>query len=46
MWGDEPYDAGATKDNPLVAARERDFLQGTALDRVTGRGIEAYAISL
>jgi len=43
MWGDEPYDAGATRDNPLVAARERDFLQGTALDPSNGRGIEAYA---
>src|SRR6266436_8703954 len=43
MWGDEPYDAGATRDNPLVVARERDFLQGTALDPSNGRGLEAYA---
>src|SRR2546430_15030558 len=32
----------STRDNPLVAARERDFLQGAALDPSNGRGIEAY----
>jgi TolB-like protein/DNA-binding winged helix-turn-helix (wHTH) protein len=43
MWADEPYDASATADNPLVAARERDFLRGVALDPSNGRGLVAYA---
>ena len=43
MWADEPYDASATADNPLVAARERDFRQGVALDPSNGRGLVAYA---
>ena len=43
MWADEPYDASATADNPLVVARERDFRQGAALDPSNGRGLEAYA---
>ena len=43
MWGDEPHDAGATSDNPLIVARERDFRQGAALDPSNGRGLEAYA---
>ena len=43
MWGDEPYDASATSDNPLIVARERDFRQGAALDSSNGRGLEAYA---
>jgi len=43
MWGDEPHDASATGDNPLVVARERDFLQGSALDPSNGRGLVAYA---
>ena len=43
MWGDEPYDAGATRDNPLIVARELDFRQGAALDHSNGRGLEAYA---
>jgi len=43
MWADEPYDASATADNPLVAARELDFRQGAALDPSNGRGLEAYA---
>jgi hypothetical protein len=43
MWGNEPYDAGATWDNPLIVARERDFRQGAALDPSNGRGLGAYA---
>ena len=43
MWADEPYDASATADNPLIVARERDFRQGAALDPSNGRGLEAYA---
>jgi TolB-like protein/DNA-binding winged helix-turn-helix (wHTH) protein/Tfp pilus assembly protein PilF len=43
MWGDQPHDAGATSDNPLMVARERDFRQGAALDPSNGRGLEAYA---
>ena len=43
MWADEPHDASATADNPLVVARERDFRQGAALDPSNGRGLEAYA---
>jgi Tfp pilus assembly protein PilF len=43
MWGDEPYDASATSDNPLIVARERDFRQGAALDPSNGRGLRAYA---
>ncbi len=43
MWGDEPYDASATRDNPLIIARERDFRQGAALDASNGRGLGAYA---
>ena len=43
MWADEPYDASATADNPLVVARERDFRQGATLDPSNGRGLEAYA---
>jgi TolB-like protein/DNA-binding winged helix-turn-helix (wHTH) protein/Tfp pilus assembly protein PilF len=43
MWADQPYDASATANNPLVVARERDFRQGAALDPSNGRGLEAYA---
>jgi TolB-like protein/DNA-binding winged helix-turn-helix (wHTH) protein/Tfp pilus assembly protein PilF len=43
MWADQPYDANATANNPLVVARERDFRQGAALDPSNGRGLEAYA---
>jgi TolB-like protein/DNA-binding winged helix-turn-helix (wHTH) protein len=43
LWGDEPYDASATSDNPLIVERERDFRQGAALDPSNGRGLEAYA---
>ena len=43
MWADEPHDASATSDNPLIVARERDFRQGAALDPSNGRGLEAYA---
>jgi TolB-like protein/DNA-binding winged helix-turn-helix (wHTH) protein/Tfp pilus assembly protein PilF len=43
MWGDEPYDSGATSDNPLIVARELDFRQGAALDSSNGRGLRAYA---
>jgi TolB-like protein/DNA-binding winged helix-turn-helix (wHTH) protein len=43
MWAEEPNDASATSDNPLVAARERDFRQGAALDPSNGRGLGAYA---
>jgi TolB-like protein/DNA-binding winged helix-turn-helix (wHTH) protein len=43
MWGNVPYDASATPDNPLVIARELDFRQGAALDPSNGRGLEAYA---
>ena len=46
MWADEPYDASATSDNPLVAARELDFRQGAALDPSNGRGLDAYAVFL
>jgi len=46
MWADEPYDASATPDNPLIVARERDFRQGAALDPSNGRGLEAYALFL
>ena len=37
MWGEQPNDASATSDNPLVVARERDFRQGAALDPSNGR---------
>src|SRR4029077_5186583 len=43
MWGNEPHDAGATSDNPLIVAREGDFRQGAALDPSNGRGLGAYA---
>jgi TolB-like protein/Tfp pilus assembly protein PilF len=43
MWGEQPYDAGATVDNPLIVAREHDFSQGAALDPSNGRGLRAYA---
>ncbi len=43
MWADQPLDASATSDNPLVVARERDFRQGAALDPSNGRGLKAYA---
>ena len=43
MWADEPYDASATADNPLIVARERDFRQGASLDPSNGRGLGAYA---
>jgi tetratricopeptide (TPR) repeat protein len=43
MWAEAPNDASATSDNPLIAARERDFRQGAALDPSNGRGLEAYA---
>jgi TolB-like protein/DNA-binding winged helix-turn-helix (wHTH) protein len=43
MWGDEPHDATDTPGNPLIAARERDFRQGAALDSSNGRGLRAYA---
>jgi tetratricopeptide (TPR) repeat protein len=43
MWADEPHDAGATADNPLVVALEKDYRQGAALDPSNGRGLEAYA---
>src|SRR5258708_11695248 len=43
MWGDEPRDASATPDNPLIVALERDFRQGAALDPSNGRGLRAYA---
>jgi TolB-like protein/DNA-binding winged helix-turn-helix (wHTH) protein/Tfp pilus assembly protein PilF len=43
MWADEPYDASATPDNPLVVARERDFRLGAELDPSNGRGLDAYA---
>ena len=46
MWADEPYDASATSDNPLVVARELDFRQGAALDPSNGRGLAAYAVFL
>jgi TolB-like protein/DNA-binding winged helix-turn-helix (wHTH) protein/Tfp pilus assembly protein PilF len=42
MWGDEPYDASAAPDNPLLA-QERDFRQGAALDPSNGRALGAYA---
>ncbi len=43
MWGEQPTDASATPDNPLIVARERDFRQGAALDPSNGRGLRAYA---
>ncbi len=43
MWGEEPHDASATVDNPLIVALERDFRQGAALDPSNGRGLAAYA---
>ncbi len=43
MWEDQPNDASATPDNPLIVARERDFHQGAALDPSNGRGLRAYA---
>jgi TolB-like protein/DNA-binding winged helix-turn-helix (wHTH) protein len=43
MWGDQPHDAGATLDNPMILARARDFRQGAALDPSNGRGLGAYA---
>ena len=46
MWGDEPNDASATSDNPLIVARDLDFRHGAALDPSNGRGLEAYAAFL
>jgi TolB-like protein/DNA-binding winged helix-turn-helix (wHTH) protein len=43
MWGDQPHDLSATPDTPLIAAQERDFRQGAALDPSNGRGLAAYA---
>jgi TolB-like protein/DNA-binding winged helix-turn-helix (wHTH) protein/Tfp pilus assembly protein PilF len=43
MWADEPHDASATSDNPVIVARELDFRQGAALDPSNGRGLAAYA---
>jgi hypothetical protein len=43
MWGDQPHDLSATPANPLIAAQERDFRQGAALDPSNGRGLVAYA---
>jgi TolB-like protein/DNA-binding winged helix-turn-helix (wHTH) protein/Tfp pilus assembly protein PilF len=43
MWADQPNDASATQDNPLVVACARDFRQGAALDPSNARGLEAYA---
>ena len=43
MWGEEPLDASATAENPLIVAPERDFRQGAALDPSNGRGLAAYA---
>jgi len=43
MWGEQPHDASATADNPLIVALERDFRQGAALDPSNGRGLRAYA---
>ena len=43
MWGDQPHDASARPTNPLIAAQERDFRQGAALDPSNGRGLAAYA---
>ena len=43
MWADEPHDATATSNNPLIVVRERDFRQGAALDPSNGRGLSAYA---
>jgi TolB-like protein/DNA-binding winged helix-turn-helix (wHTH) protein/Tfp pilus assembly protein PilF len=43
MWGDQPHDLSATPTNPLIAAQERDFRQGAALDPSNGRGLAAYA---
>ena len=36
MWGDQPHDLSATPTNPLIAAQERDFRQGAALDPSNG----------
>ena len=46
MWAEDPNDASATSDNPLIVARERDFRQGAALDPSNGRGLVAYATFL
>jgi tetratricopeptide (TPR) repeat protein len=46
MWGDEPNDASATVDNPLIVARDLDFRHGAALDPSNGRGLDAYAAFL
>jgi TolB-like protein/Tfp pilus assembly protein PilF len=43
MWGEDPHDASATVENPLIVALERDFRQGAALDPSNGRGLRAYA---
>src|ERR1700722_4467264 len=43
MWGAQPHDLSATPTNPLIAAQERDFRQGAALDPSNGRGLAAYA---
>jgi len=43
MWGEDPHDASATVDSPLIVALERDFRQGAALDPSNGRGLAAYA---
>ena len=43
MWGEAPHDSSATRDNPLIAAIERDFRQGAKLDPSNGRGLAAYA---
>ena len=43
MWADEPHDASATSDNPVIVARALDFRQGAALDPSNGRGLAAYA---
>jgi TolB-like protein/DNA-binding winged helix-turn-helix (wHTH) protein/Tfp pilus assembly protein PilF len=43
MWGEVPFDAGATPDNPSIVAIASDFRRGAALDPSNGRGLEAYA---
>ena len=43
MWGEVPYDASATSDNPLIVALASDFRRGATLDPSNGRGLEAYA---
>jgi TolB-like protein/Tfp pilus assembly protein PilF len=43
MWAEEPHDASATSDNPLIVARALDFRQGATLDPSNGRGLKAYA---